>query len=245
MANSMELFCIGNAVVDVFASVNPAQLDGWGITEPAQHISREQAGRILAELGENAICSSGGIAANAAKIAAMLGIRTAFAGCVGAHTSDGSPLGAPNGGDDLAAIFEKNLTAAGVTPFLSTGTEKTGLYFAFNCGGETRVAAAPGAALEFTDADVRDDLIAGAEAIVLDGYMLDRQPLVRRIMHLAHHNGIPIALDAASVFHIKDFARNCRVSSLPLTFFMEFSSPIFAIDKGIIFRHPSNICGKL
>jgi hypothetical protein len=29
------------------------------------------------------------------------------------------------------------------------------------------------------------------------------------------------------------FARNCRVSSLPPTFFIEFSSPILTIDKGI------------
>jgi len=216
-----ELLCFGNAIVDVFTSANPDWLEKQGIMAPVQHISREKAQQIWDELGgaRAAITlSSGGVAANVAKIAAMLNVSAAFVGCTG--------------GDDLAAIFEKELRTAGVVPFLSTGKEKTGLCYAFNRGGEICIAASPGAALEFTEADVREDLIAEAEAIVLDGYILDRRPLVQRILQLASHRGIPIALDAASVFQIREkteeilhYSRN-----YPLIVFMNADESIVFYD---------------
>jgi len=191
-----ELLCIGNAVVDVFAAVDAAWLDQRGIIAPVQHISYEDAQRLLNALGENegVVFSSGGAAANVAKIAAMLNTDTAFVGCIGASS----------GNDKLATVFEDDLRSAGVVPFLTEGREGTGLCFVFNCGGETRIAASPGASLELTEDNLREDLIAGAEAIVLDGYMLDRRPLVQRILQLAGDYGLPIALDVASVFHIRE-----------------------------------------
>ncbi|MCL2763018.1 MAG: PfkB family carbohydrate kinase, partial [Treponema sp.] len=175
----IELLCIGNAMVDVFAPVYPLRLDEWGITEPIQHISRDQAQYVLERLTSKLIYSSGGGAANVAKIAAMLDMRAAFTGCVGE--------GATRSGNNLAAVFEKDLRAAGVVPFLTSGVEKTGLCFVFNCdGGETRIAASPGAALEFTEDDVREELFDGVEAVVLDGYILDRRPLVQRILQIAN-----------------------------------------------------------
>jgi len=228
-----ELLCFGNAIVDVFTSADPAWLEKREITASAQHISREKAQLIWEELSglESGITvSSGGVAANVAKVAAMLNISAAFAGCTG--------------GDDLAAVFEKELRDAGVVPFLTTGKEKTGLCYAFTCGGETqseskirsepvvRVAASPGAALEFTEADVREDLIAEAEAVVLDGYMLDRRSLVQKILQLASRRGIPIALDAASVFQIREkteeilhYSRN-----YPLIVFMNADESIVFYD---------------
>ena len=242
MSDSIELLCIGNAMVDVFASADSAWLDRQGITAPVQHISPADARRILAELGglADVVYSSGGAAANAAKIAAMLNVSAAFAGCVGAGASDdaldNAHNGAPVGGDDLAAVFEKDLRNAGVVPFLATGREGTGVCFSFSCGkavqgtAEIRIAAAPGAALEFTEADVPEDLIAAAEAVVLDGYMLDRRPLVQRILQLANRHGIPIALDAASVFQIREKTEDILHYSrnYPLIVFMN-------ADESIVF----------
>jgi sugar/nucleoside kinase (ribokinase family) len=230
MSNSTELLCFGNAVVDVFASADSGWLDRQGITEPVQHISRDHAQQILENTGEcaNVTLSSGGSAANAAKIAAMLNVSAAFIGCVG--ESDDALEGAPSGGGNLAAIFEKDIRSAGVVPVLFTGKEKTGLCFAFNCGGETRIAASPGAALEFTEDQVPEDMFTHAEAVALDGYMLDRRPLVKRILQLANRRGLPIALDAASVFQIREktadilhYSRN-----YPLIIFMN-------ADESIVF----------
>jgi sugar/nucleoside kinase (ribokinase family) len=208
--SSFELLCFGNAIVDVFAVADPAWLDGLGINEPVQHIPRDLAQQILTKvvLENDTVMISGGSAANVAKIASMLDTKSAFAGCVGSSTnvdvSSNVALPIDAAGGNLAAVFKNDLEAAGVVPFLSTGKEKTGLCFAFNCGEFTRIAASPGAALEFSEADVPADLIPRAEAIVLDGYMLDRRPLVQHIMGLASRHGIPIALDAASVFQIKE-----------------------------------------
>ncbi|MCL2190702.1 MAG: PfkB family carbohydrate kinase [Treponema sp.] len=187
----IELLCIGNAMVDVFAPADFARLDGLGITEPVQHVPLENAARMLDELRSgDLVLASGGAVANVAKIASMLGVGSAFAGCVG--------------GDDLAAFFEEELISADVVPFITSVEGGTGICLVFEASGETRIAASPGAALEFTEADVPGDLIARADAVVLDGYMLDRRPLVQRILQLANRHGIPIALDAASVFHIKE-----------------------------------------
>ena len=218
MSDSIELLCIGNAIVDVFATADPAQLDRQGITAPVQHIGREDARRILEELGGSlgVILSSGGAAANVAKIAAMLNAKTAFIGSVGS--------------DDLAAVFEKDLDTAGVLPFLVSGRGETGLCFAFACGGETRIAASPGAALELADIDIPEDLIVGAEAVVLDGYILDRRPLVQRILQLANRHGIPIALDVGSVFQIREKTEDILQYSrnYPLIVFMN-------ADESIVF----------
>jgi sugar/nucleoside kinase (ribokinase family) len=208
MQNKNELLCFGNAVVDVFAAADPAWLDSHGVREAVQHISREDAQRLLEELGAppqvgkpvdtGVVFSAGGTATNVAKIAAMLNVGAAFVGCVGAAQN------APQSGDDLAAFFERDLRDAGVVPILGSGKQKTGLCFAFSCNGETRIAASPGAALELVADDVREELFDGAEAVMLDGYMLDRHPLVHRILQLANQRGIPIALDAGSVFQIRE-----------------------------------------
>ena len=227
----IELLCIGNAMIDVFVSVNDSWLDGQGITEPVQHISREKAQQMLGELGGlGGIYVSGGAAANVAKIAAMLHTGTAFIGCVG--PPEGPPGGPPSGGNDLAAVFEQDLRSAGAVPYLAIGTGRTGLCFIFSCGGETRIAASPGAALELSGADIREDLIAGAEAVVLDGYMLDRRPFVQQTLQLANRRGIPVALDVASVFQIQEKTEDILHYSrnYPLIIFMNADESIVFYD---------------
>jgi sugar/nucleoside kinase (ribokinase family) len=226
MNNSTELLCIGNAMVDVFATVDSAWLDRQGITAPVQHIGYGEARRLLGEMDglEGVVFSSGGAAANVAKIAAMLNAGAAFVGCVG--------------GDTMAAVFEKDLHSAGVAPLLSMGSGGTGLCFIFTCGeavqrtAEIRIAASPGASLELTEASLREDLIAGAEAVVLDGYMLDRRPLVQRILQAASNYGIPIALDVASVFQIREKTEDILQYSrnYPLIVFMNADESIVFYD---------------
>jgi fructokinase len=231
---TFELLCFGNALVDVFATVDPAWLDGLGIKEPVQHISMDLAQRVLEELvhAKDMVMGSGGAAANVAKIAAMLDTESAFAGCVGSSTivDVSTNVDASATGDNLAATFKNDLESAGVTSLLSAGKGKTGLCFAFNCGDFTRIAASPGAALEFSEANVPEDLIPRAEALVLDGYMLDRRPLVQHIMGMASRHGIPIALDAASVFQIKEKTEDILQYSrnYPLIIFMN-------ADEAIVF----------
>ncbi|MDR1586183.1 MAG: adenosine kinase [Treponema sp.] len=226
-----ELLCIGNAIVDVFAGADSQSMDRLGLRAPAQHVGREEAEKILAEIGARGlpagggasegtpVFSSGGGAANVAKIAAMLEVGAAFAGCIG--------------GDGLGAVFQEDIGAAGVTALLTRGKEKTGTCIILGGpGGETRVAASPGAALEFTGDDISEEMIQNAGVIVLDGYILERRPLVRRVLELADRYGTPVALDAASVFQIRERAEEilqyCR--SYPLILFMN-------ADEALAFYH--------
>jgi len=212
-----ELLCIGNPIIDVFINIDRLLISKYGIKEPVQHIDRDKAEKLLREPSvdfANAVKSSGGGSANVAKIAAMLGMKTAFTGCTG--------------NDELAVIFEEELAGAGVNVALVKSNEKTGLCFACNTGSEQisqeniRFAASPGAALELNESHISEELICSAEVIALDGYILDRRPLVQHILRLASKRGIPVALDAASVMQARSKAEEILTysRSFPLFIFM-------------------------
>ena len=206
-----ELLCIGNPIVDVFVDIDSSLAEKYGITDPVQHISRDAAESFLREPSvdfERAVKSSGGGAANVAKIASMLGMSASFCGSAGE--------------DDLAGFFEKEITEAGVLTMLTKTGEKTGLCFACNVNGETRFAASPGAALWLDESHIGEDLINAAEVVVLDGYVLDRRSLVQHILKLSSRRGIPVALDAASVMQARGKAEEILTYSrnYPLFIFM-------------------------
>jgi sugar/nucleoside kinase (ribokinase family) len=217
MLTSTELLCIGNPLVDVFIEIDSSLARKYGIIDPVQHIDRETAEKILHEPSVDyakAVKSSGGGAANVAKIAAMLGMNAVFSGCAGQ--------------DELAEIFEREMAEAGVSAVLVKSNEKTGLCFACSVNGETRFAASPGAALNLTEADVGEELIRRAEVVVVDGFILDRRPLVQHILLKASRRGIPAALDAASVFQVKRKAEEILTYSrnFPLFVFMNADEAI-------------------
>jgi len=212
-----EVLCIGNPIVDVFIKMDNDLAKKYGINEAVQHITPEQAESILKEPSVNftdSVKSSGGGAANVAKIAAMLGMNAAFTGCTGQ--------------DELAGIFEEEMTKAGVSNNLIKTNGKTGLCFACDVGGELRFAASPGAALELNESHITEELIAGAETVVLDGYILDRRSLVQHILLMASHRGIPVALDAASVLQVRGKAEEILTysRSFPLFVFMNADETI-------------------
>jgi len=222
-----ELLCIGNPIVDVFVNIDSSLALKYGILDPVQHIDADKAEKLLKEPAvkfADAVKSSGGGAANVAKISAMLGMDAAFCGC--------------SGQDDLAAIFEEEIKDSGVSSMLVKSNEKTGLGFACNVDGELRFAASPRAALELNESHISEELIAGAEAIVLDGFILDRRPLVQYILMKASHRGIPVALDVASIMQVKSKAEEILTYSrtFPLFVFMNADETITffnTVGKGI------------
>jgi sugar/nucleoside kinase (ribokinase family) len=206
-----ELLCIGNPIVDVFIDIDNSLALKYGILDPVQHISSEKAEALLREPYidfARSVKSSGGGAANVAKIAAMLGMNTGFCGC--------------SGQDELAGIFKREITSSGASSMLVNSDEKTGLCFVCNVGGETRFAASPRAAFELNESHINEDLISGAEVVVLDGYILDRRPLVQHILRMANRHGIPVALDAASILQVKSKAEEILTYSrnFPLFVFL-------------------------
>lgn len=212
-----ELLCIGNPLVDVFIKIDNTLAEKFGITKPSQHISSEQAEAILSEPSidfANAVKSSGGGAANVAKIAAMLGMSAAFLGCTGQ--------------DELAGIFQKDINDAGVSSMIIRGNEKTGICFVCSVDGALRFAVSPNAALQLNESHIDKELMNGVDVVVVDGYILERRPLVQHILFLASSRGIPAALDAASVFQVYSKAEDILTysRSFPLFVFMNADETI-------------------
>lgn len=208
-----EILCVGNPIVDFFIRIDNIIAAKYGILESVQHIDREQAESLMRESSidfSKAVKSSGGGAANVAKIAAMLGMNTTFTGCAGQ--------------DDIAKIFEDQIVNAGVHSLLVKSDSKTGLCFICKMGNETRIAASPGAALELDETHVNEELIRSSEAIVVDGFILDRRPLVQHILLTASRRGIPVAIDAASIFQVKSKAEEILTYSRNFPLFVFFNA---------------------
>jgi sugar/nucleoside kinase (ribokinase family) len=196
--------------VDVFSPVGAGVLQLWGLSEPAQHLEYDALREILIALPD-LVTASGGGAANVAKIAALLGLSTGFAGSIGPQ------------GDKFARIFERDLRAAGVLPSLSRGTLPTGICLLLRePNGETITAASPQAALQYSEDDVPEALIQRAKVVVIDGYMLGRDRLIERILERANYYGTVAAMDVGSAGQAaaqgKKIAEYCR--DYPLILFM-------------------------
>jgi len=178
-----ELLCIGNAIVDVFAFDGSGLALRYGLCEPVQHIEIEKLKTILPELGETTTVSGGG-AANAAKIAALLGAKVGFIGAIG--------------DDAYGELFEEGLKSAGVKTLLVEKRSPTGLCLVLQTADGTRIVASPSAALEFSENDINEEEIKKAKVVVIDGFMLGRRGIVRHILALANKHGAAAAIDIGS-----------------------------------------------
>ncbi|GHV69711.1 adenosine kinase [Spirochaetia bacterium] len=209
----IELLCIGNALVDIFAEVEGDPDNLFGLTAPVQHTDDKTIREILALLNDiNAV--AGGGASNVAKIASFLGVSSGFAGMVGSHR--GEP-------DRFAKLFENELKEAGVELLLSRSPKPTGIFLMLRSAeGETRIVVSPSAALDLSGDDIVEESLQKARVVVLDGYMLGREGLIKRILELAVKHGTEIALDIGSIEMAKICAKDilCLCQEYPLILFM-------------------------
>lgn len=222
-----ELLCIGNALIDIFASADEDIFTYFGLQAPVQHLGYEKIEDLLAVLSDLSAGSGGG-AANVAKIAALLGLSSGFIGTTGSVLPPGTPEEASSwdkGGkpDQFARLFEDDLRAAGVIPILFRGRAPTGACFILQTpAGEIRVAACPGAALELSEADISEDAVRAAKVVVIDGFLLGREGLVSRILELAEQYGTVVALDVGAAdlaeHRAAEIVRYCQ--DYPLILFM-------------------------
>ena len=207
-----ELLCIGNAIVDVFAYDRNGLALRYGLCEPVQHIEIEKLKTILSGLGETTIVSGGG-AANAAKVAGLLGAKVSFAGAIG--------------GDDFGRLFGEELKAAGVKTLLARKRSPTGMCLVLQTGDGTSIAASPSAALEFSEGDIDEGEIKKAKVVVIDGFMLGRRGIVRHILALATQHGAAAAIDIGSTAiaaeeaeEIASYVASSNARQLPFFLFM-------------------------
>jgi sugar/nucleoside kinase (ribokinase family) len=214
---STEILCIGNVLVDFFATGDEDFARRHGIDQAVQHLEQGALAAALRELPEKFSCSGGG-AANVAKIAGLLGMEVRFIGAAGRSAAPDAGSQAANGLttsslaasslDEQGRFFEAELSAAGVKTRLLPQNAPTGccLILKLDDGkargtageGETRIAAAPSASLKLGKQDIREEDIRRAGVVVIDGYMMERRDLVRYVLDLANRNGTAVALDLGS-----------------------------------------------
>ncbi|GHU22309.1 adenosine kinase [Spirochaetia bacterium] len=225
MDSTFELLCIGNAVVDVFAKVDGDFFGRFGLEKAVEHCDSERVERLLAAIPHYTACSGGG-AANVAKIAGLIGLKTAFIGTIGAD-STGSP-------DSFASFFRQEIANAGVKLYVPAKNASTGICLILqNPERETRIIAAPSAAQLLEPSDIPEFAIKQSHTVVLDGYILDRKEFVQNIFDQAEESGTEIALDVGSVDIVKkyaaDIARYC--TSYHLILFMNEAESLAYVDS--------------
>jgi len=214
----VDLLCVGNAIVDVFARDEGGIALRYGLCEPVQHIEIEKLKALLCELGvanevDDTVAVSGGGAANAAKIASLLGAKVNFTGAIGE--------------DRFGRLFEEDLKSAGVETLLTKKSSPTGLCLVLRTADGTRVAASPSAALELSESDIDAEELRKAKVVVIDGFMLARRGLVRRLLALAEQHGAAAAIDLGSAAIAADEAAGIAAYVAPNVAFGARQHPFF------------------
>jgi sugar/nucleoside kinase (ribokinase family) len=234
VGRKIDLLCVGNALVDVFAQVDGQFFARRGLIKPVQHIEIEKIKEILSELPSYKAVSGGG-AANVAKIAALLGAKVAFAGAIG---NDGS-----------GRLFKRSLTAAGMKLRLAIKPSPTGICLMLrNEAGETHIAASPSAALELSESDIGEKELQKAKVILFDGFMLDKSALVSHVLSIAGRNGAAAAIDLSSPGIAREYAAEIAglAKQYPLILFMNeaeaeaFSGGLKSAGQETLFEKNTN-----
>jgi len=195
-------------LIDVFAQGDEDVDVRFGLVEPVQHVAMTRLLDVLAVLPALRTVAGGG-AANAAKIAALLGLDTAFVGAVGR--------------DRFGRRFAEEFSKAGARLGLVETASPTGICLTLRMpDGTARIAASPGAALSLSPGDLDEDAVAQAKVLLIDGYLLDRGDLVNRAVDLADAHGTVVAVDVSSVGMARARARDLAAIArrCPLILFM-------------------------
>ena len=199
---SLDVYCLGNAIVDVISSCDDDFLTDNGIIKGAMNlIDAERAVSLYAAM-EPAIETSGGSAGNTAAGAAALGSRVGFAGKVAR--------------DQLGDIFRHDIRALGVafdTEALD-GPPPTARSMIFVTPDAQRsMNTYLGACVELGPNDVDEAKAAGAAVTYFEGYLWDppeAKEMIRETARIAHENGRQVAMTLSDSFCVERYRDEFR-----------------------------------
>jgi sugar/nucleoside kinase (ribokinase family) len=189
---SLDVLCIGNAIVDVIADTTDAFLDREGLVKGTMRlIEADEAERIYSHMGP-AHQVSGGSAGNTAAGVAALGGRAGFIGQV-----------AP---DQLGEFYRHDLTAAGVefiAPAADVGAPTARSMILVTPDGHRTMNTFLGAAQHLPSSALDEEQIRNSAIIYLEGYLWDpetpRYAMVRAI-EVAREAGRKVAFTLSDIF---------------------------------------------
>ena len=191
-APALDLLCLGNAIVDVLATVDDAFLAEREIAKGGMNLIDEaRAESLYAAMGRTLVVS-GGSAANTAVGAAKLGAAAAFVGKVR--------------DDEVGGHFSRDLRSTGVafaTAPATDGPATARSYILVTPDGQRTMNTHLGACQNLTSADVDPALVASAGITYLEGYLWDpphAKDAFRKASELAHAAGRRVALSLSDSF---------------------------------------------
>ena len=189
---SLDVLCIGNAIVDVIADTTDDFLDSEGLVKGTMRlIEADEAERLYSHMGP-AHQVSGGSAGNTAAGVAALGGRAGFIGQV-----------AP---DQLGQFYRHDLTAAGVefiTPAADVGAPTARSMILVTPDGHRTMNTFLGAAQHLPASALDEEQIRNSAIVYLEGYLWDpetpRYAMVRAI-EVAREAGRKVAFTLSDIF---------------------------------------------
>ncbi len=197
MTARYDVLAIGNALVDVIATADPAFLADRGIAKGSMRlIPADEAEAIYAAMGPGREIS-GGSAANTMAGMAALGARPAFVGRVA--------------DDQLGRVFAHDIRAAGVdyaTP-ISTGDTPTGrCLIIVTPDGERTMNTYLGACQELSETELDAETVAASQILYLEGYLWDPpapRAAMKKAIAVARANGRQVAFTLSDVFCVEGY----------------------------------------
>ncbi|HEY9548109.1 MAG TPA: adenosine kinase [Kiloniellaceae bacterium] len=196
-AQTLDVVCIGNALVDILARTDDAFLAAHGIAKGSMTLVDEARALQIYDAMGPGVEVSGGSAGNTATGVASLGGRAAFLGKVR--------------NDQLGTIFTHDIRSAGVAFDVphATGGPATGRSMILVTPDAHRsMNTFLGAAVDFGPGDVIEAQVEAAAVTYMEGYLWDSPPAKAaflRAARLAHAAGRKISLTLSDPFLVNRY----------------------------------------
>jgi sugar/nucleoside kinase (ribokinase family) len=194
---TLDVVCIGNALVDVLAKADDAFLATHGIPKGSMTLIDEARALQIYDAMGPAVEVSGGSAGNTATGVASLGGTAAFLGKVR--------------NDQLGAIFSHDIRAAGVAfdvPHATSGPATGRSMILVTPDAHRSMNTFLGAAVEFRPEDVIEAQVQAAAVTYMEGYLWDSPPAKAAFLtaaRLAHAAGRKISLTLSDPFLVNRY----------------------------------------
>lgn len=201
---SIDVYGIGNGIMDILLSVTEQEFAGLGLKKGAIGLVDMAAQKaLLTKLGErNTTLASGGSAANTIIAVAQLGGKAAYSCCVA--------------DDQYGLYYRSELTGLGIkydTALVSGGMTGTCI-LCITPDAERSGNTCLGVSATFSPQHVEEDKIRAAEWLYVEGYLFAQpehaQPAIWRALELAKKHGTKVAITFSDAFVVEIFGEALR-----------------------------------
>lgn len=186
---------LGNAIVDVFASVEESFLEQHDIRKNGMTLIDEARADALVEAAPEGPQLSGGSGANTIVGISSFGGKTAYIGKVA--------------NDALGTVFRRDMVDSGIpfeNPPLEEGPATARCIVFVTPDGARSMNTFLGASVLFSPEDVQEDLIRDAGILYLEGYLFDQEAAKAAFVHaseIAQAAGRKVALTLSDGFCVE------------------------------------------